>query len=113
MSDKLFFKGRQDVRQNHIKYGYQTHNNHKVGSQKYPLSLVVTSEIRKQEVEILVADAGLFAEITINSSEEAIESIDELSILLNKQDSIKIEKLPGRNEPCICGSGNKYKRCCG
>lgn len=113
MSDKLFFKGRQDARQNHIKYGYQTHNNHKVGSQKYPLSLVVTSEIRKQEVEILVADAGLFAEITINSSEEAIESIDELSILLNKQDSIKIEKLPGRNEPCICGSGNKYKRCCG
>lgn len=22
-------------------------------------------------------------------------------------------KLPGRNEPCFCGSGNKFKRCCG
>lgn len=22
-------------------------------------------------------------------------------------------KEPGRNEPCICGSGNKYKKCCG
>lgn len=21
------------------------------------------------------------------------------------------EKLPGRNEPCWCGSGKKYKRC--
>jgi SEC-C motif len=23
------------------------------------------------------------------------------------------EKIVGRNEPCPCGSGNKYKRCCG
>ena len=23
------------------------------------------------------------------------------------------EKAPGRNDPCPCGSGKKYKRCCG
>ena len=23
------------------------------------------------------------------------------------------EKKPGRNEPCPCGSGKKYKNCCG
>ena len=23
------------------------------------------------------------------------------------------EKLPGRNDPCFCGSGKKYKYCCG
>jgi hypothetical protein len=22
------------------------------------------------------------------------------------------QKLPGRNEPCICGSGKKFKKCC-
>ena len=22
-------------------------------------------------------------------------------------------KVPGRNDPCICGSGKKYKKCCG
>ena len=22
------------------------------------------------------------------------------------------EALPGRNEPCPCGSGKKYKKCC-
>jgi len=22
-------------------------------------------------------------------------------------------KMPGRNEPCICGSGKKFKKCCG
>jgi uncharacterized protein len=20
---------------------------------------------------------------------------------------------PGRNDPCVCGSGKKYKKCCG
>jgi uncharacterized protein YecA (UPF0149 family) len=23
------------------------------------------------------------------------------------------EQLPGRNDPCTCGSGVKYKKCCG
>jgi len=23
------------------------------------------------------------------------------------------EKEPGRNDPCSCGSGKKYKKCCG
>ena len=26
---------------------------------------------------------------------------------------IKTEKKVGRNDPCSCGSGNKYKKCCG
>lgn len=113
MSDKLFFKGRQDARQNHIKYGYQSKRSSKLGSKKHPLSLVVTNEARQKEVEALVADAELFAEVSIDNSVGAVESIAELTVLLNTQDTVKIEKLPGRNEPCICGSGNKYKKCCG
>jgi protein translocase subunit secA len=23
------------------------------------------------------------------------------------------DKIPGRNDPCPCGSGKKYKHCCG
>ena len=26
---------------------------------------------------------------------------------------VKAEKEPGRNDPCPCGSGKKYKKCCG
>ena len=26
---------------------------------------------------------------------------------------ITIDKKIGRNDPCICGSGKKYKKCCG
>ncbi len=30
-----------------------------------------------------------------------------------KQKPVKVEKKVGRNEPCPCGSGKKYKHCCG
>ena len=30
-----------------------------------------------------------------------------------KQQPIKVGKKIGRNDPCPCGSGKKYKRCCG
>ena len=113
MSDKLFFKGRQDARQNHIKYGYKNKSSNKAGSKKYPLALVVTTEARKLDVEILVDNAGLFAEVRIDSSAGAVESITELTMLLNKQAAVKIDQVPGRNDPCVCGSGNKYKKCCG
>jgi preprotein translocase subunit SecA len=29
------------------------------------------------------------------------------------QQPVKVEKTPGRNEPCFCGSGKKYKLCHG
>lgn len=25
----------------------------------------------------------------------------------------RVSKIPGRNEVCSCGSGKKYKKCCG
>jgi uncharacterized protein YecA (UPF0149 family) len=29
-----------------------------------------------------------------------------------KQTPLRVEKI-GRNDPCPCGSGKKYKKCCG
>ena len=26
---------------------------------------------------------------------------------------VQVNKTPGRNDPCSCGSGKKYKKCCG
>ena len=31
----------------------------------------------------------------------------------HKREPIRVEKTVGRNEPCPCGSGKKYKQCCG
>jgi peptide deformylase len=39
--------------------------------------------------------------------------IDHMDGILNIDKEYKHEKLPGRNEPCPCGSGKKYKKCCG
>ncbi|AEP30960.1 PBPRA1643 family SWIM/SEC-C metal-binding motif protein [Brumicola nitratireducens] len=113
MSDKFFFMGRQDPRQSHIKYGNDKKPNTKAGSKKYPLTLIVTSEVRKQEVEALIADANLYAVINIDNSEGAVESIDELSAILSKAETVTVNKVTLRNDPCVCGSGKKYKKCCG
>ncbi|MFT6268259.1 MAG: SWIM/SEC-C metal-binding protein [Alphaproteobacteria bacterium] len=113
MSDKFFFQGRQDARQNNLKFGYERNASRISGSKKYPLMLVVTSETRKQEVESLVAEADLHAEISIDTSEGAVESIFELTVLLNRKEAVTVVKVPARNEPCSCGSGKKYKKCCG
>lgn len=113
MSDKFFFKGRQDKRENHVLKGFETKAKTKAGTKKQPLNLVVTSSKRQQEVAALVADANLYANIRIDESEQGVEAIEELNILLNKPKTVKLEKQPARNEPCVCGSGKKYKKCCG
>ena len=104
MSDKFFFNGRQDARLDHGSDS-QPKGSHKPGTKKYPMTLVVTSEARKQEVEKQLADAELFGNITVDDSEEAVESIGELTLELGKGSTVKIEKTPSRNDPCSCGSG--------
>jgi len=113
MSDKFFYKGRQDARQDHSGGAYQTRASRIRGSRKYPMELTVTSEARQQEVQALVDDAQLHARITIDQGEQAQESIAELTALLNKGNTVKLDKIPARNDPCSCGSGKKYKKCCG
>ena len=41
------------------------------------------------------------------------ESRKSESVIQKKIDSKYIGKKMSRNEPCFCGSGKKYKRCCG
>lgn len=37
----------------------------------------------------------------------------ELAVLNTMLAALPDEPTPGRNEPCPCGSGKKYKKCCG
>lgn len=114
MSDKFFFKGRQDARQHHTAYGgFQTNASKRPGSKKFPLTLVVTTEARKREVEALVAEANLHADVTVDSAEGAVESVAELTMILDKGATVTQAKAPSRNDPCHCGSGVKFKKCCG
>jgi len=107
----LYYKGRIHTRLNHVKTGYTSKRTAKPGTEKHPLTLVVASDAKKLEVETLVAKNGLFADITVDSTID--ENINELNALLNKPTTTTFDKTPNRNEPCSCGSGKKYKKCCG
>ncbi|WP_027398213.1 SEC-C metal-binding domain-containing protein [Anaerovorax odorimutans] len=41
------------------------------------------------------------------------EKREEIIKNYKKSKTVKKEKEPGRNDPCPCGSGKKYKKCCG
>jgi SWIM/SEC-C metal-binding protein len=107
----LYYKGRIHTRENHVKTGYNTKRTVKLGTEKNPLTLIVTSEERKLAVAALVADNELYADITLDSASD--ENIDELNTVLNKPVTTTFDKTPNRNDPCSCGSNKKYKKCCG
>ncbi|GGP65217.1 zinc chelation protein SecC [Shewanella algicola] len=111
MSDKFFFKGRKTPKPAYGESGYNTKRATKPGTELSPLLLSVQSEARKDEVAALVADNQLFANITVDA--EKAENIIELTGLLNKPKSVSFEAKPNRNDACTCGSGKKYKKCCG
>ncbi|MGL6170562.1 MAG: PBPRA1643 family SWIM/SEC-C metal-binding motif protein [Vibrio sp.] len=107
---KLFFKGRIDARQNHVISGYNVNRDVKAGSEEAPIQIIVASEARKVEIAALLAENAIVANITIDSTQP--ENTLELDTLLNKPKTITFDKTPNRNDPCLCGSGKKYKKCC-
>ena len=42
-----------------------------------------------------------------------VEAEEELIKQTDKVEPLKAQAEPGRNDPCPCGSGKKYKKCCG
>lgn len=43
----------------------------------------------------------------------SVEKREEITKAYKKSKTVVKEKTPGRNDPCPCGSGKKYKKCCG
>ena len=44
---------------------------------------------------------------------DEVEAEKELLDKSDKVEPIRSDRQPARNDPCPCGSGKKYKRCCG
>lgn len=53
---------------------------------------------------------GVFKSAKI-TREDILELVKKIQA--SKPKPIHVEAKPGRNEPCPCGSGKKYKNCCG
>lgn len=75
------------------------------------ISLIVDFE--KLYFNMHIANADYLYEIPqwedILSEEKRIE----IKKYYKKSKTITKEQTPGRNDPCPCGSGKKYKKCCG
>ncbi len=83
----------------------------KLGTEKNPAVVNVKTKKRMHEVTEIFEKNGW--KYTIELERDKPEDITDLEILLNWPQPREAEKKVGRNEPCPCGSGMKYKRCCG
>ena len=78
--------------------------NIKVDVVKILMNIRKQGEVRRQET----------AKIT-NAALQAINSVDNGKTIEAKENKTVVNEGPkvGRNDPCPCGSGKKYKNCCG
>lgn len=96
----------------HTSPGFETNKTIRLGTDKAPAKISVQSEERKQELISIFEENNWASIITINP--DADENIQDLDILINKKEtsSAVSQKQANRNDPCPCGSGKKYKKCC-
>ncbi|MBK5210326.1 MAG: SEC-C domain-containing protein [Flavobacteriaceae bacterium] len=63
------------------------------------------NDIKKSDLSLL--DNLFNTALELGSGDDIVTGKD------NIYEPIRTEKKIGRNEPCVCGSGKKYKKCCG
>ena len=87
--------------------------------QHKPITLeTLTQEIRNdtkfleqmERIDIHIADYEAIAQEFLSNIGKGLSIIDGLRARIENE--AKFNKV-GRNEPCPCGSGQKYKKCCG
>jgi SWIM/SEC-C metal-binding protein len=83
----------------------------RLGTEKKPAVVNVQTEERSKEVASIFEENGW--KYTIELEPDKSEDITDLERLLNPPKPKIAEKKVGRNDPCPCGSGYKYKKCCG
>ena len=83
----------------------------KLGTEKNPAVVTVQTNKRRDEVASRFDARGWKYRIEVDP--EKPENISDLTRLLNPPKPKVAETKIGRNAPCSCGSGKKYKNCCG
>ena len=82
----------------------------KLGTKKKPAIVRVQNEKRAEEIGSIFGKNGW--KFILGIEPDKPEDISDLEKLLNPPRPVQSEKI-GRNDPCPCGSGKKYKKCCG
>ena len=82
----------------------------KLGSDKRPAVARVKTQKRAQEITKLCNERGW--KVIVGIEADKPEDISDIEKLMNPQTVVKEIPEVGRNDPCPCGSGLKYKKCC-
>ena len=82
----------------------------KLGSEKKPIIVRVHSDEMARYVAEKCAEHGWHYIIGFETDKP--EDISDLERMVNPPKPLTSSKV-GRNDPCPCGSGKKYKKCCG
>ena len=82
-----------------------------LGSEKRPAVARVKSQKRVKEILSICSKHGWKVIVGIEPNKP--EDISDVERLLNPPEAAKAQAKTGRNDPCPCGSGKKYKKCCG
>ncbi len=82
----------------------------KLGSKKRPAVVRVQTEAKAEEMLSICTENDW--QVIVGIEPDKPQDISDVERLLTPRlpTTPKIEV--GRNEPCPCGSGKKYKRCC-
>jgi len=82
----------------------------KLGSKKRPAVVRVKTQKRAKEILELCSEHGW--EVIVGLEPNKSENISDVKKLLVLSAPKTTETKVGRNDPCPCGSGLKFKKCC-
>lgn len=83
----------------------------RVGTEKRPAVLRVQTDKRAAEVADICQREGIIYILGLEPDQP--EDISDLDLARNPPEPVRAVQKVGRNEPCPCGSGAKFKKCCG
>ena len=81
-----------------------------IGTHKNPALARVQTEERAFEILAFCKDQGIQAVIEL--APQAPEDITDVERAVLERQPVPTAPKVGRNEPCPCGSGRKFKKCC-
>jgi len=82
----------------------------RVGTVKRPAFVRVQTEQRALEIVELCAQSGIHYILGIEPDQP--EDVSDIERALHPPEPSRAQPKAGRNDPCTCGSGVKFKKCC-
>ncbi len=81
----------------------------RLGSKERPAVVRVQTEQLAREILALCNERGW--QVLVGIEPDQPEDTSDVLKLLNPTPPARALPTPGRNDPCPCGSGKKYKKC--